>query len=84
MEITADPWCKVRTWFVIEDPDVWGRPLAVAENGALLGTAGSVLSTDTQDGAFTRPALWGSLDGLPKMLAYTCSLRLTSNCSAFS
>ena len=71
-------------WSVIEDPDVWGRPVAVAENGALLGTAGSVLSTDTLDGAFTRPALWGSLDGLPKMLAYTCSLRLTSNSSAFS
>jgi hypothetical protein len=42
------------------------------------------LSTYTLDGAFTRPALWGSLDGLPKMLAYTCSVRLTSNCSAFS
>ena len=54
MEITADPWCKVR--FVIEDPDVWGRPVAVAEDGALLGTAGSVLSTYTLDGAFGRPA----------------------------
>jgi hypothetical protein len=84
VEITADPWCKVRTWFVIEDPDVWGRSVAVAEDGALLGTAGSVLSTYTLDGAFTRPARWGSLDGQPKMLAYTCSVRLTSNCSAFS
>jgi hypothetical protein len=71
-------------WLSSKTPDVWGRPIAVAEDGALLGTAGSVLSTYTLDGAFTRPALWGSLDGLPKMLAYICSLRLTSNSSAFS
>lgn len=78
-------------WFVIEHSDVWGRPVgvAVAEDGALLGMAGSVLSTHILDGAsqarvYPPGALWGSLDGLPKMLAYTCSLRLTSNSSAFS